>query len=189
MKFGFIAAKRAEHTVSILCRCLRVTRSGFYGWLRRPASTHAQADGQLRVLVRASFEASAQRYGSPRIYKDLAEQDVHVSRKRVARLMQEEGLKARPRKRGKGTTMSDHDQPIAPNLLDQQFGIDPMEAARRCSWRAWRHGPTGRRVTRFVTQPLRDTLFYGDRWASMGVRSAGGKSLTVIIFIVLRRTW
>ena len=72
------------------------------------------------MLVRASFEESRQRYGSPRIHADLIEQAVQVSRKRVVRLMQEEGLKARVRKRFKPTTMSDHDQPVAANVLDRQ---------------------------------------------------------------------
>lgn len=121
MRFTFIAAKRAEHTVTILCRCLRVTRSGFYAWQRRPESTHARTDRRLKVLVRASFGASQQRYGSPRIHEDLIEQQEHVSRKRVIRLMQADGLKARARKRYKATTMSDHDQPVAANLLDRQF--------------------------------------------------------------------
>jgi len=69
--------------------------------------------------VRASFNASRQRYGSPRVWEDLVEDDVHISRKRVVRLMQEEGLKARARKRFKSTTMSDHDQPVAANLLNR----------------------------------------------------------------------
>jgi putative transposase len=121
MRFTFIAAKRAEHTVTILCRCLRVTRSGFYAWQRRPESTHARKDRRLKVLVQASFGASKERYGSPRVHEDLIEQQEHVSRKRVIRLMQEDGLKARARKRYKVTTMSDHDQPVAANLLDRQF--------------------------------------------------------------------
>lgn len=121
MRFTFIAAKKAEHTVSILCRCLRVTRSGFYAWQRRPESTHTRRDRQLRVLVHASFDASRQRYGSPRIHEDLREQHEPTSRKRVVRLMQEDGLVARARKRYTCTTMSDHDQPVAANLLDRQF--------------------------------------------------------------------
>ncbi len=75
----------------------------------------------MKVLVRASFEASRQRYGSPRIHEDLIEQNEQVSRKRVIRLMQNDGLKARVRKRYKATTMSDHDQQVAANLLDRQF--------------------------------------------------------------------
>jgi len=121
MRFTFIAAKRAEHTVTILCRCLRVTRSGFYAWQRRPESTHARDDRRLKVLVRVSFEESKHRYGSPRIHEDLIEQEEHVSRKRVIRFMQEDGLVARARKRFKCTTMSDHDQPVAANLLDRRF--------------------------------------------------------------------
>ena len=121
MRFTFIAAKKAEHTVTILCRCLRVTRSGFYAWQRRPESTHARNDRRLKVLVQASFGASQQRDGSPRIHEDLIEQQERVRRKRVIRLMQEDGLKARARKRYKVTTLSDHDQPVAANLLDRQL--------------------------------------------------------------------
>jgi putative transposase len=113
--------EKAEHSITMLCRCLRVTRSGFYAWQRRPESAHAQQDRRLRVLVRASFEASRQRYGCPRILVDLLEQQIPVSRKRVVRLMQEDGLQARARKRFKHTTMSDHDQPIAANLLNREF--------------------------------------------------------------------
>ena len=94
-------------------------------WLLRLAATpgiDARAgDRRLKVLVQASFAESKQRYGSPRIHADLIEQDEQVSRKRVIRLMQENGLKARTRKRFKLTTMSDHDQPVAANLLDRQF--------------------------------------------------------------------
>jgi putative transposase len=121
VRFRFIAVEKAHHSLHLLCRCLRVTRSGFYAWQRRPESARATRDRHLKVLVHASFAASKQRYGSPRIHADLREQQERVSRKRVIRLMQEEGLKARVRKRVKGTTMSDHDQPVAANLLDRQF--------------------------------------------------------------------
>jgi len=121
MRFQFIVAEKANHGITILCRCLRVTRSGFYGWQRRLESPHAQEDRRLKVLVRASFDESKQRYGSPRIHQDLIAQQENVSRKRVIRLMQEDGLQARARKRYKLTTMSDHDHPVAANLLDRQF--------------------------------------------------------------------
>ena len=121
MKFAWIAAEKACFRISQLCRALDVAPSGFYAWCRRPESAHAQRDRRLRVLVRTSFAESHQRYGSPRVHEDLLEQDIRVSRKRVIRLMQEEGLKARVRKRFTCTTMSDHDQPVAGNLLDRQF--------------------------------------------------------------------
>ena len=104
-----------------MCQVLGVSPSGYYAWCRRPASARAHRDRQLRVLVRASFDASKHRYGSPRIHEDLREQAVRVSRKRVIRLMQEEGLQARARKRFKCSTMSDHDRPVAVNVLDRQF--------------------------------------------------------------------
>jgi putative transposase len=116
--------EKASHTVTILCRCLQVTPSGFYAWRRRPESAHARDDRRLKVLVQASFAESKQRYGSPRVHADLLELRERVSRKRIVRLMQEEGLQARARKRYKVTTMSDHDQPVAANLLDRQFEAD-----------------------------------------------------------------
>ena len=74
MRFQFIAAEKAHHSLAVLCRCLRVTRSGFHAWQTRPESAHAKRDTPLKVPVRASFEASKGRYGSPRIQKDLQEQ-------------------------------------------------------------------------------------------------------------------
>jgi transposase InsO family protein len=124
VRFQFIAAEKARHSLVLLCRCLRVTRSGFYAWQVRPESAHAKRDRQLKVLVHASFAASKGRYGSPRIHEDLLEQGERVSRKRVIRLKQEEGLKARVRKRFKCTTLSDPDLPVAANLLDRQFTAD-----------------------------------------------------------------
>ncbi len=87
----------------------------------RPESAHAQKDRQLHVRVRALFDASKKRYGSPRVWEDLREEEIRVGRKRVARLMQEQGLRARARKRYKSTTMSDHDQPVAANILNREF--------------------------------------------------------------------
>ena len=101
MRFAFIAVERASHTITILCRCLQVTPSGYYAWRRRPESRRTRDDRRLTVLVRASFDASRQRYGSPRIHEDLREQHEAVSRKRVIRLMQADGLQARARKRYK----------------------------------------------------------------------------------------
>ena len=100
---------------------MRVSPSGFYAARGRPESMRAQDDRRLRILVQSSFAESRRRYGSPRVYKDLIEQGARVSPKRVARLMQEDGLQARARKRFKVTTMSEHDQPVAANLLDRQF--------------------------------------------------------------------
>jgi transposase InsO family protein len=114
-------AEKAAFPTTKICQAMKVSRSGFYAARGRPQSTHTRDDGRLRVLVRASFDHSKKRYGSPRVYEDLVEQGIRVSPKRVARLMQEDRLVARARKRFTCTTMSDHDQPVAPNLLDRQF--------------------------------------------------------------------
>ena len=119
--FAWIEAEKAGFPITKLCQVLRVSTSGFYASRGRPESKHAREDRRLRVLVRASFEESRTYYGSPRVHRDLLEDGVRVSPKRVARLMRQDGLIARARKRFKVTTMSDHDQPIAPNLLDRQF--------------------------------------------------------------------
>jgi transposase InsO family protein len=122
VKFAWIATEKASFTISELCRALEVSPSGYYAWSRRPESAHARRDRQLKVLVRASFTASQQRYGSPRIHRDLLEEhDERVSRKRVIRLMQEDGLKARTPKRFVCTTDSDHTLPVAANLLNREF--------------------------------------------------------------------
>ena len=121
MKFAWIALEKAKFSVVALCRNLRVTTSGFYAWRGRPESDHTVEDRRLQVLIRASFEASKHRDGSPRVHADLIELDEQVSRKRIIRLMQADGLKARVRKRDTHTTISDHDQPVADNLLDRQF--------------------------------------------------------------------
>ena len=98
--------------------------SGFYASRTRPESKRAQEDRRLTVLVHASFTGGRGYYGSPRVQDDFVEWGEHVSRKRIIRLMQEGGLKARVRKRYKVTTDSDHDQPIAANLLQQDFTAD-----------------------------------------------------------------
>jgi len=121
VKFAFIDAEKAHYPITRLCLNLAVSRAGFYAWCGRPPSARAVEDHRLEVLVGEAFERSRKTYGSPRVHAELAAQEVFVSKKRVARLMRQKGLQARVRKRYKCTTMSEHDQPIAPNLLDRKF--------------------------------------------------------------------
>ena len=124
MRFALVEAEKATCRVTTSCRALGVSRPGFYAWRRRSESAHARDDRRLAVLVRESFDKSRKTYGCPRIHKDLDVKGEHVSRKRVARLMREQGLVARVRRRYKCTTMSDHDQPVAPNILARRFEAD-----------------------------------------------------------------
>lgn len=126
MRFIFIDAEKAHYPVSVLCRVLQVTRAGFYAWRTRPPSARARRDEKLRALVRVTFATSKRRYGSPRIYEELRAQH-GVGRHRVARLMREERLVARPKPRFRTTTIADpHAQP-APNLVARQFAVSEKD--------------------------------------------------------------
>ncbi len=125
MKFALVDdAEKADYPIATPCSLLGVSRSGFYAWRERPESAHTVEDRRLAVLVREAYERSRKTYGSPRVHFELAESGVHVSRKRIIRLMQEQQLVARKRRRYKCTTMSDHDQPVAANLLDRKFNAE-----------------------------------------------------------------
>lgn len=124
MRFDFIAAEKAGYPIAMMCRTLEVSKSGYYARRRRPVSARARRDEELRVLVQEAYAEGRRTYGSPRVHRELASQGVAVSRKRVIRLMQDEGLVGRARRRFKHTTDSHHDQPVAPNLLDRQFEAD-----------------------------------------------------------------
>jgi putative transposase len=119
MRYAFILAERACWPIVVMCAVLKVSTSGFYAWLRHAPSAHAKKDERLKVLVGASFAKSRKTYGSPRVHMDLA--DERVGRNRIIRIMQDEGHVARVRRRYRSTTMSEHDQPIAPNILDRDF--------------------------------------------------------------------
>jgi putative transposase len=143
VRFQFIAVERAHHSLCLLCRCMRVTRSGFYAWVTRAPSARATRDAELRGLVQASFDASDGRYGRPRILRDIKAKAGRVSRKRVIRLMQAEGLRARVRRRYRCTTQSDLSLPVAPNLLARNF---TRRGARHLLGRGYdRVPPRGRR--------------------------------------------
>ncbi len=121
MKFAFILARAVAFPVALMCRLLGVSRSGFYAWRERPASTHSRDDARLAVDIAAVHKRSRGRYGSPRVHAELQAQGVRVGRKRVERLMREHGLSARPRRRFRKTTDSKHAHPIAPNVLGRNF--------------------------------------------------------------------
>ena len=107
-----------EHPVRDLCEFLEVSRSGFYAWLDGEESARAQANRQVLHQIKEVFQAKRVRYGSPRITEELKRSGRLCNHKRVERLMRQEGLKARSSKRRKvRTTQSDHDHPVAPNLL------------------------------------------------------------------------
>ena len=121
MRFGFIRTEKATYPVRVLCRTLLVSTSGFYAWCRRGLSRRAQEDAALKVGIRAAHAASGKTYGSPRVHEDLKADGQQVGRKRVARLMQEEGLEGQRKRRFRVTTDSKHSYPVAANKLKRNF--------------------------------------------------------------------
>jgi len=121
VRFAFIEVEKAEFPVELLCKMLGVSRSGFYAWRGRPESSRSREDRRLMLEIASIHTAHKGRYGSPRIQEDMLELGYSMGRKRVARLMREQELKWRRRKRFRTTTNSNHEFPIAPNLLARNF--------------------------------------------------------------------
>jgi len=93
VKYQFIEEHRDEYPVTLMCRILEVTRSGYYKWRKQPLSAREMADLILLKHIRDIFEQSRETYGSYRIHAELAEQGIRCGRKRVARLMRADNLR------------------------------------------------------------------------------------------------
>ena len=121
MRFELVDAAKKDFPVQQLCKVLGVSESGYFAWRDRPASRRQREDMVLLAHVRSAFALSNGTYGSPRMTYELRDQGLQVGRRRTARLMRDNGLKARQKRRFKRTTDSEHAWPIAPNLIDQDF--------------------------------------------------------------------
>ncbi len=130
MKYACIASHRRRFPVTMMCRVLGVSRSGFYAAQTRPPSVRARQDQRLGVAIGAIHRASKRRYGSPRVYRELRAQGQRCGEKRVARLMQAAGLRAKKRRRFRVTTQSDHAYAPAPNVVARQFGVGRSQGER-----------------------------------------------------------
>jgi putative transposase len=123
VRFGLIATEKACYPVALLCRVLKVSRSGYYAWHKRPAAARTLKDQALALEVAAIHAQSCSRYGSPRVHAELRERGQRTGRKRVARLMRAAGLRARARRRFRCTTDSKHAMAIKGNLLARRFAV------------------------------------------------------------------
>lgn len=125
MSDHIIETHREVGSVERLCGALGVSVSGYYGWRSRESSQHQQTDALLLKAIRVAHQAGRGLYGSPRIHEALRQQGLCCSRKRVARLMRQHGIHSRRRpKRRVRTTDSQHNRPVAPNLLKRDFSAD-----------------------------------------------------------------
>jgi putative transposase len=135
---------QTDYPTTLLCEIFQVSRSGYHAWASGRRSVRARRDAALRPKLRAAFAASRQTYGYPRMTVELREYGERAGKARIARLMREEGLRGRQRRRYRPrTTQSDHDGPIAPNRLakvraitsrDQVWQADVTYLATAAGW-------------------------------------------------------
>jgi transposase InsO family protein len=118
-----------QFQVRSMCQALDVSRSGYYDWLTRAPSAHAQKDQVLSERIRVHFEANRRVYGTRRLKACLADEGEHVSRRRIGRLMAQQDLQVKTRRKFKVTTDSHHGQAVAPHVLERHFDVNEPDTA------------------------------------------------------------
>lgn len=124
MKYATIRKHEGRHAISLMCRALGVSRTGYSSWRSREPSQREQENQRLGVVVHMLFHAEKGRAGAPRIVRALRKQGLHVGKQRVANSLKKQGLVAKAGRKFKATTNSKHNLPVAPNLLEQNFHAD-----------------------------------------------------------------
>jgi putative transposase len=130
VRYAFIREERSNHSILLMCGTLEVSRSGYYKWLKRKVTDREQTRIDLLARIKTIFfEESRQTYGSPRIYRQLRKEGWDVNHKTVEKLMQENGISPRRRRKHKSTTDSKHQLAINKNVLDRDFSPDRVNEA------------------------------------------------------------
>lgn len=119
--YRFVERERTIFPVTVLCRTLGVSPSGFWAWVKRPPSARSLADALLTERIRAIHAHSRGTYGAPRIHAELRDTDTRCGRKRVARLMRHAGIEGVHRRRFVRTTVRDRGAAPAPDLVNRHF--------------------------------------------------------------------
>lgn len=126
MKYAFIQRHRHVWPISVQCRVLQVSVAGYHEHFVRRASQAQRrhlSDDALLVHIKAIHAETRGGYGWPRTWKELLARGIRVGKERVQKLMQQHGIRAKGKRRFKVTTDSQHDLPIAPNLLNREFAV------------------------------------------------------------------
>jgi putative transposase len=116
-----VKSNQAVYPIATMCRVLGVSASGYHAWSTRAPSARAIANHMLGDRIEAHWRMSRETYGRPRIQADLLDDGIHVSDKRVARLMRERNIHGASRRKGYKTTVRDRDARPAPDLVDRKF--------------------------------------------------------------------
>ncbi len=123
MRYRCIRDNRPEFPVGMMCRLMRVTRGGFYSWLKRPESRRSKENRELLKAIIAVHKANRGVYGSPRVYKQLR-RSLSCGKNRIARLMRLNGIRAKQKRKFRATTDSHHKFAVAKNILDRKFTVE-----------------------------------------------------------------
>lgn len=126
--YPFVAAEKAAgHQVRRPCALLGVSRSAFYAWSTEAPSSRGQADSELGRKVRAVHEESRGTYGAPRVHQQLRKEGIRCGKKRVARLLREQGLAGRQKRRARRTTIADPWESAGVDLVQRDFAVSTFE--------------------------------------------------------------
>ena len=130
MKFRLIDREKSWHSIDVLCQALGVSRGGYWSWRRRRPSARKLGDEMLLADVQRIYGEGRSTYGSPRIHDALNKNGIACGKKRVERLMRENGIKAKHKRKHKPQcTDSAHKMPVAENLLNRQFSRSKPDQA------------------------------------------------------------
>ena len=121
MRYDFVERHRQRWPVRTMCRVLQVSPGGYYDWRGRPQSAKTERRAALAVSIKAIHVEVKARYGSPRIHAELAARGTPCCVNTAARLMREHGIAAKARRKFRCTADSNHDRPVAANVVDRDF--------------------------------------------------------------------
>jgi putative transposase len=122
VRYAFIRDHEDQFPVELTCEVLEVSRSGYYAWKQRPPGTREVRRGELVAQIRQVHQESRANYGSPRVHRELKAQGVKCCENTVAKLMKQEEIRSKARRRFRvQTTDSRHDHPVAENVLNREF--------------------------------------------------------------------
>ena len=124
MRYRAIQEQDRRDPIRLMCRALAVSAAGYYAWRSRPESTRSVNTRTLLSAIRVIHRESRETYGSPSIWDALIKQGHHIGEHRVARLMRQNGIRAKTVKKWRATTQSQHRFPVAANTLDRQFTVE-----------------------------------------------------------------
>jgi putative transposase len=129
VKYDHIKSLRHEHPISLMCRILEVSESGYHAWLHRPLSLRNQENERLSIEIKAAHTRTRETYGAERLQEDLKDQGIHASVYLIKRLRKKMGLRCKQVKKFKATTNSNHTLPVSANLLNQKFQVSTLNQA------------------------------------------------------------